>query len=60
ENHIKKAEEKIALLEQEIEELTKALNETGSDFVKAAELSAIIDTKNEELMETYAIWEELQ
>ncbi|MBQ7986736.1 MAG: ABC-F family ATP-binding cassette domain-containing protein [Clostridia bacterium] len=60
ENHIKKAEEKIALLEQEIEELTIELNETGSDFEKAAELSAIIDTKNEELMATYEQWEELQ
>ncbi len=60
ENHIKKAEEKIALLEKEIEELTNQLNETGSDFEKAAELSAIIDTKNEELMATYEQWEGLQ
>ena len=60
ENHIKRAEEKIALLEQEIEELTNQLNQTGADFVKAAEISAIIDTKNEELMETYEEWEGLQ
>lgn len=60
ENQIKKLEEKIAVLEQEISELTNQLNETGSDFEKAAELSAIIDTKNEELMESYEQWEDLQ
>ncbi len=60
ENQIKRLEEKIALLEKEIEELNNQLNQTGSDFEKAAELAAIIDTKNEELMETYEQWEELQ
>jgi len=60
ENQIKRCEEKIALLEEEIERINEELNETGSDFEKAAELSKVLDTKNEELMATYELWEELQ
>lgn len=60
ENQIKKAEEQIAKLESEIETINDELNETGSDFEKAAELSKLLDEKNEELMSVYELWEELQ
>ena len=60
ENQIKRCEEKIAKLEEEIEVINNELNETGSDFEKAAELAKQLDEKNEELMEAYELWEELQ
>ena len=60
ENQIKRTEEKIALLEEEIEKINNELNLTGSDFEKAAELAKILDEKNEELMKVYELWEELQ
>jgi len=60
ENQIKRLEDKIALLEEEIEKINDELNLTGSDFEKATELSKVLDEKNNELMEAYELWEELQ
>lgn len=60
ENQLKRTEEKISVLEEEIKKLTYDLNLTGSDFEKAAKLSEELDGKNEELAKAYELWEELQ
>ena len=61
ENDTKKAEEKIALLEEEIESLNNTLlsDEIATDYIKAAEISDKITALQKELDETYAVWEEL-
>ena len=59
-NDFKKTEEKISNTEEKIEELQKELELTGSDFVKAAELSEVIDGLEAELLELYSLWEELE
>lgn len=59
-SRLKKTEEKIEELEKKINGLNDELMQTGSDCVKAAELAALLDEKNEELSKLYNIWEELQ
>ena len=56
---LKRTEEKIFDLEQEIEEINNALMESGADFEKATELSNLAEEKNCELSELYEKWEEL-
>ncbi len=59
ENDAKKAEEKIAQLENEIESLNEELasEAVATDYVKAQEISEKIDSLNEELGKQYQIWE---
>lgn len=61
-NNFKKTEEKISVLEQEIEEINAELfkPEIAADFVKAAELSKKAEELNAELEDLFAVWEELQ
>lgn len=61
-NDFKKTEEKISVLEQEIEEINTELfkPEIAADFVKAAELSKKAEELNAELEDLFAVWEELQ
>ncbi len=60
ESAIKRAEEKISALENELSELEELLLNTGADYEKAAEYQKRIDEKNEELLGVYEAWEELQ
>ena len=59
-NTLTKTEEEISKTEQEISELEEKLllPEVASDYVKAGEVSALIDEKNEILSELYELWEE--
>lgn len=59
ENDAKKAEAKIAEIEEEIEELNNRLSseEVATDYMKAQEISEKIDSLNEELQKQYEIWE---
>lgn len=59
ETQLKRLEESIFSLEQEIEELNLQLMSSGSDFEKATELSRLAEEKNTELTELYVKWEEL-
>lgn len=61
-NDFKKTEEKISVLEKEIEEVNAELYkpEIAVDFVKAAELSKKAEELGAELEELFAVWEELQ
>lgn len=61
ENDLKKAEEKIALLENELESLNNILisDEIATDYIKAAEISDKITKLQNELDETYVLWESL-
>lgn len=56
---LKRTEERITELEQEIEDLNKALMESGSDFEKATMLSEEAEQKSAELSKLYEKWEEL-
>ena len=56
---LKRTEEQIFALEQEIEDLGKELMESGADFEKATELSKLCDEKNQKLAELYEKWEEI-
>ena len=60
ETKLKRTEEQIAEREREIEQLNSSLADCGSDYVKAAELSDLLDKKNAELEALYEMWEELQ
>ncbi len=60
ETKLRRTEESIACVEAEIEELNNQLADCGSDYVRAAELSAELDNKNRQLDELYEIWGELQ
>lgn len=60
ENAIKRAEEKISAIEGEIAELEESLLKTGADYELAAEYQKKLDEKNDELLEVYMAWEELQ
>lgn len=59
---ILKCEEEIAILEKDIESLTKKLEspDISSDFEKAMELSSEIANKSDRLNEVYELWEQLQ
>jgi len=61
ENDLKKAEERIASLENEIESLNNILvsDEIATDYIKAAEISDKITALQKVLDETYAVWESL-
>ena len=59
ENDLKKVEKEIADCEQKTEELQNELNNVGSDFMKAQELSESLDALNEKLLELYEKWDEL-
>lgn len=60
ESAIKRCEDKISAVEEEITELESLLAKTGSDYEKAAEYQAMTDEKNEELTRLYEEWESLQ
>lgn len=55
ETAIEELEEKISVLENQL-----LLPENASDYVKAAELSAEIEKKNEKLTELYELWEKTE
>ena len=61
ENDLKKAEAKIAELEEKIEENNTLLasEEIATDYLKAVEISDTTKQLEAELEEAYAIWEEL-
>lgn len=59
-NDFKKTEERISNTEEELDKLQKELEMTGSDFVKAAELSKQTEILEAELLELYSVWEELE
>ena len=61
ENDLKKAEAKIAELEEKIEENNNLLasEEIATDYLKAAEISDTTNKLEAELEEAYALWEEL-
>ena len=59
ENDLKKVEKEIADCEKKTDELQEELNNVGSDFMKAQELSESLDALNEKLLELYEKWEEL-
>ena len=56
---LKRTEEQIFLLEQEIEEINQSLMDAGADFEKATQLSNLAEEKNQELSKLYEQWEEL-
>lgn len=56
---LKRTEEQIFLLEQEIEEINQSLMDSGADFEKATQLSNLAEEKNQELSKLYEQWEEL-
>ncbi len=60
ETKLKKTEEAISKIEDDVEMLNARLMECGADYEKATELSRELDEKNAELEELYGIWEELQ
>lgn len=59
---LSRTEKEIAELEAEIEEIQERLNtqEIQTDYEKLVELTAALDSKNDELLDKYALWEELQ
>lgn len=61
ERAIKKAEEKIALLEERVDEINRslALDENISDYIKLSELQNLLVQTEGELEETLAEWERL-
>ena len=61
-NTLAKTEEEISKTEQEIADLEEELvsPQVSSDYVKAGEISALIDEKNEKLSELYDLWEETE
>lgn len=56
---LKRTEERILVLEREIEEINEDLMASGADFEKATKLSVLAEEKNRELSELYEKWEEL-
>ncbi len=60
ESRLRRIEEQIASVEEELEQINAGLSECGSDYVKAAELSAMAEEKNTELEALYEEWEKLQ
>ena len=59
ETKLKRTEERIFELEQEIENLNDELINVGTDYESAQKLSLLIEEKNAELSELYKVWEEL-
>ncbi len=59
ENDLKKVEAEIEACEQKTATLQEELNNVGSDFMKAQELSEELESLNEKLLELYEKWEEL-
>ena len=59
---IAKTEDKIATLEDEIEQIKKETQNPNiaADYTKLIELTEKLDAKTEELDELYVLWEELQ
>ena len=57
-NALKKAEEKIAKLEERKEELTASMEEVGSDVGRLMEIHREQEAIDKELEEQYALWEE--
>ena len=57
-NALKKAEEKIAELEERKEELTVSMEEVGSDVGRLMEIHREQEKIEKELEEQYALWEE--
>ena len=61
-NRLERLEQSIESLETEIENVKAELSrpETGSDYIKCAELSDNLDAMNQELLDLYSEWDELQ
>lgn len=57
-----RTENEITELEAEIEEIQEKLNsaEVQTDYEKLIEVTALLDKKNDELLDKYSLWEELQ
>ena len=59
---LSRTENEIAELEEEIENIQEKLNSTEvqSDYEKLIEFTDLLNSKNDELMEKYSLWDELQ
>ena len=59
---LSRTENEIAELEKEIENIQKKLNSTEvqSDYEKLIEFTDLLNSKNDELMDKYSLWDELQ
>lgn len=59
---LSRTENEIAELEKEIENIQEKLNSTEvqSDYEKLIEFTDLLNSKNDELMEKYSLWDELQ
>lgn len=57
-----RTENEITELEAEIEEIQEKLNsaEVQTDYEKLIEVTDLLDKKNDELLDKYSLWEELQ
>ena len=57
-----KTENGIASLEKEIEDIQEKLNteEIQTDYEKLLELTDLLNLKNDELLDKYSLWDELQ
>ena len=57
-----RTENGIASLEKEIEDIQEKLNteETQTDYEKLLELTDLLNLKNDELLDKYSLWDELQ
>ena len=59
---LSRTENEIAELEEEIENIQEKLNSTEvqSDYEKLIEFTDLLNSKNDELMDKYSLWDELQ
>ena len=59
---LSRTENEIAELEKEIENIQEKLNSTEvqSDYEKLIEFTDLLNSKNDELMDKYSLWDELQ
>ena len=57
-----RTENGIASLEKEIEDIQEKLNteEIQTDYEKLLELTDLLNLKNDELLDKYSLWDELQ
>ena len=57
-----RTENDIASLEKEIEDIQEKLNteEIQTDYEKLLELTDLLNLKNDELLDKYSLWDELQ
>ena len=59
---VRRAEEAVAALETEIEDLTRRLEspEVAADYARLTELTALLDQKNQDLAQQMEAWEQYQ